>query len=356
MSNKHQLCITKNGALRAEICYDALVLFDAQTLPEYLKRQGLVAADADVTVTALTGGVSSAINLVQAGDREFVAKQALEKLNVKDDWFCDPKRNLYEQAFLALAQKIMPGATPELLWRDPDNGLFLMEYLGGEWLNWKVCLMQGDLREPVAAIAGRTLAMLHAQTWQNAAIAAQFDNTALFHELRISPYLLTAAERNPALSDWLQQESTCLAETRLALVHGDYSPKNLLTDGAALKILDAEVAWFGDPAFDAAFLLNHLYLKALHRRDRTEGFARLRQAFLKTYAAGMGAHWSEDYEARISRLVLMLMLARVTSKSPVEYLAPDGPEARWIIDFVTRRHTQTLNTAVLEQAFRQDWQ
>jgi len=331
------------------------VLYDANTLPEYLRQHGLVGADDDVAVTALTGGVSSAIHRVQSGEQDFVVKQALEKLRVKDDWYCDPKRNLYEQEFLAIAVELMPDAIPQLIWRDPENGLFIMEFLSGQWQNWKQLMLAGELQAAVATTAGCCLAKLHRETWRDAELAARFDNTPLFHELRISPYLLTSAERHPLLADWLRAESSRLAENKLALVHGDYSPKNLLTDGAAIKILDAEVAWFGDPAFDSAFQLNHLYLKALHAKDRASGFAELREAFRSAYIEGMGEHWDAAYDERVARLLLMLMLARVSSKSPVEYLAPGGPEAQWVIAFVTEQHAKKLCVAELEQLFRQHW-
>ena len=53
------------------------------------------------------------------------------------------------------------------------------------------------------------------------------------------------------------------AQTRIALVHGDVSPKNILVGPDAPVLLDAECAWYGDPAFDIAFCLNHLLLKAV---------------------------------------------------------------------------------------------
>jgi len=44
-------------------------------------------------------------------------------------------------------------------------------------------------------------------------------------------------------------------------VHGDVSPKNILVGPKGPVLLDAECAWFGEPAFDLAFCLNHLLLK-----------------------------------------------------------------------------------------------
>ena len=41
------------------------------------------------------------------------------------------------------------------------------------------------------------------------------------------------------------------------------SPKNILVGPDGPIFLDAECAWYGDPAFDLAFCLNHMLLKCL---------------------------------------------------------------------------------------------
>ncbi len=50
-----------------------------------------------------------------------------------------------------------------------------------------------------------------------------------------------------------------------------------------MVLLDCEVAWYGDPVFDAAFLLNHLLLKALYHAPHDAGLASMVQAFWKYY-------------------------------------------------------------------------
>jgi thiamine kinase-like enzyme len=147
--------------------------------------------------------------------------------------------------------------------------------------------------------------------------------------------LLTTAERHPALASLFEAEARRLTRSKVTLVHGDYSPKNLLTDGSAVKIIDAEVAWFGDPAFDIAFLINHLLLKAIRFPERAGGYAKLHEEFLQTYKVSLSDRWSDDLEARSVRLILMLMLARISGKSPVEYFTQESPEARFILKFST---------------------
>ena len=283
----------------------------------HLQAAGLTSGA--VRVTPLTGGVSSDIVLVESSKDPFVVKTALEKLRVKDDWFADVSRNRVEQAFFEYAAPIIPESVPRIL--GGGDGWFAMEYLG-DMPNWKTSLLAGEADESTAQLAGDVLGRLHAASWLDEVARARFDTLPNFTALRIEPYLLTTADRVPQVADILHAEAALLAETKLALVHGDYSPKNLLTGPQLLIVLDAECAWFGDPAFDTAFLLTHLHLKALlHPHAIT-----LVPAFWSAYTAACG----HDLEQRTVKLLLCLLLARVHGKSPVEYLTDAQPA------FITR--------------------
>ena len=112
------------------------------------------------------------------------------------------------------------------------------------------------------------------------------------------------------------------ATTKLALVHGDVSPKNVLVskrDGHPV-LLDAECAWYGDPAFDAAFCLNHLVLKSVHLPAVRGELLRQAARFAKQWLAHFPAALRDGLDARVAALLPCLMLARVDGKSPVEYL------------------------------------
>ncbi|MEI6340181.1 MAG: aminoglycoside phosphotransferase family protein, partial [Verrucomicrobiota bacterium] len=196
----------------------------------------------------------------------------------------------------------------------------------------------GRIDPAYARAAGKILAAIHRTSWGDDALRKQFATTPNFHKLRIEPYLVTSGRRNPALESYFLTAAEDLENTSLALVHGDFSPKNILlrTGTAEITILDCEVAWFGDPAFDIAFLLNHFFLKALHRPELKPGYFSLGSFFLEAYRPGLGAHWSVELEARAVRLLLLLLLARVDGKSPVEYLAEQTEKQRQIREFVTR--------------------
>jgi aminoglycoside phosphotransferase (APT) family kinase protein len=299
-----------------------------------LQAAGLISGT-DIRVTPLTGGVSSDIVLVESVARKFVVKAALEKLRVKDDWFVDVLRNRVEQSFFEYAAPIMPASVPRIL--GGRDGWFAMEYLGDELRNWKSLLLAGDIETETARLAGLVLGRMHAASWDDPVARERFDTLPNFQALRIDPYLLTTAERVPEAAEVLRAEAARLAETKLALVHGDYSPKNLLTGPQRLIVLDAECAWFGDPAFDTAFLLTHLHLKALLHPQAVQ----LIPAFWSAYTTACG----HDMEPRTVRLLLCLLLARVHGKSPVEYLSDS--QRGFVSHFVLAHLNQPLTLAAL---------
>lgn len=312
-------------------------MMTADILPR-LRDAGLIAGEA--SVTPLTGGVSSDISLIESDSASIVVKTALEKLRVKDDWFADVSRNRVEEAFFEYAAPIIPESVPRIL--GGGDGWFAMEYLG-DIPNWKTALLTGDADVATARLAGEVLGRLHSASWLDDDARARFDTLPNFHALRIEPYLLTTATRVPEAAHILRIEATRLAETKLALVHGDYSPKNLLVGPQRLIVLDAECAWFGDPAFDTAFLLTHLHLKALLYPHAIG----LVPEFWSAYTAACG----RDLEQGTVRLLLCLLLARVHGKSPVEYLT--DAQRGSITRFVLAKLSQPPSLAAITAAFHQ---
>jgi aminoglycoside phosphotransferase (APT) family kinase protein len=109
-----------------------------------------------------------------------------------------------------------------------------------------------------------------------------------------------------------------------ALVHGDVSPKNILHGPSGPVFLDAECAWWGDPAFDLAFCLNHLLLKCLWTPRARAGFLHCFDALAATYLRGVNWEAADALEQRAAALLPGLFLARVDGKSPVEYVTDES--------------------------------
>lgn len=289
-----------------------------------LRRLDLVGADEAVHLTPLAGGVSSDICLVETASRRFCVKRALARLKVAALWEAPLERNAAEAAWIRTVGKWLPNAAPQILGEDSRLGLFAMTYLPPQdYPVWKAELLQGAVDMDFAEMVGRELALIHARSAANSALPLAFANDATFEQIRLEPYLRATARAHPDLAARLNRlADRTLAEKR-ALVHGDVSPKNMLHGAAGPVFLDAECAWFGEPAFDLAFCLNHLLLKgARHGVSRApfcEAFGRLSQA----YRNGVAWEAPEAVEARAAALLPALLLARIDGKSPVEYLTRD---------------------------------
>ena len=298
-------------------------------LLDALHRLDLVPPGADVSVTPLAGGVSSDIARVDVAGRSFCVKRALPKLRVAADWRAPVARNHSEAEWLRVAGEIVPDAVPRLIAEDRAAGLFAMAWLAPEAHPvWKDELRDGRIDPAVAAEVGRRIALVHAATAGRIDVAGRFANDDIFRSIRLEPYLLATAERHPDCANALRRLAETTARTRLALVHGDVSPKNILVGPRGPVFLDAECAWYGDPAFDLAFLLNHLLLKCAWRPQwRTRYLAAFRAA-ADAYLAGVAWEPRDVFEGRSAWLLPGLLLARVDGKSPVEYLTEEADRKR----------------------------
>jgi aminoglycoside phosphotransferase (APT) family kinase protein len=289
----------------------------------FLAAHGFVApGQGGARLTPLAGGVSSDIWRVDLPDgRRICIKRALARLKVAAEWFAPVSRNACEWAWIEFAARHVPEAVPTPLAHDAGAGLFAMAFLEPEdHPVWKRQLLDGRVEPQTAAAVGRVLATLHQASSGDGAVARDFDTGANFHALRLEPYLLATAQVHPALAPALERLVERTAATRIALVHGDVSPKNILVGPRGPVFLDAECAWFGDPAFDVAFCLNHLLLKYLVRPGSREALRRSFESFVDAYFAAARFEPSAELEARAASLLPGLFLARVDGKSPVEYL------------------------------------
>lgn len=298
-------------------------------LEAFARESGLIRPDETPRWTPLTGGVSSDIWRLDVDGRSVCVKRALPKLRVAADWTVPTERNLYEWRWIGTVSEIDPHLTPEPLATDEARGAFAMAFLPAQSHQlWKRQLLDGDVRVAFAGAVGGALARIHAATACREDMAARFPTDALFFALRLEPYLLATAEAQPEVGAALRALVQRTAATHLALVHGDVSPKNILSGPDGPVFLDAECAWYGDPAFDVAFCLNHLLLKMALLPDKTEALAASFEALAARYLAGVTWEARGETETRIATLLPGLLLARIDGKSPVEYITDTAAKER----------------------------
>ena len=303
----------------------------AETVSGFLRAEGLVGDPALARLTPLTGGVASDIWKVESesGQRVFVVKKALAQLRVAQTWLAPVSRNASEVEWLREAGRILPEVVPEILASDAEAGIFAMSYLDpADHPVWKQELRAGRADPTFAARLGQVIATIHAGTQGSDEIARRFANDVTFHSIRIEPYLEATARAHADLAAPLMALAGETLAAKVALVHGDISPKNILVGPKGPVILDAECAWYGEPAFDLAFCLNHLLLKCLWTPSASADFHACFDALAESYLARVDWEPREAIEARAARLLPALFLARVDGKSPAEYITADADKDR----------------------------
>lgn len=286
-----------------------------------LLRMRLIDADEIPPMTPLAGGVSSLIARVDTRRGPLCVKQALPELKVAMHWSAPLERNHAELDWIRQVGVWLPGAVPAILGEDRESHAFAMSWLEpSRHPVWKLQLRDGIARADFAADVARRLAAVHAASADNEDLAQRFANDENFFALRLDPYFGASARVHGDCAPMLQQLIDDTANNKRALVHGDVSPKNLLAGPTGPVFLDAECAWYGEPAFDAAFCLCHLLTKCWWRPQSTGDFLACFDAFAHSYLAGVSWEKADMLEARIARLLTAILLARVDGKSPLEYL------------------------------------
>ena len=325
---------------------------DDNAIAGALLRMRLIDPGEQPCCRPLEGGVSSDIWLIDLPGRRICVKRALPRLKVAQLWEAPVARNHHEYAWFRAAGRICSDAVPPLLGEDAEAGLFAMAYLDpAQYPLWKNQLRDGDADPATAAAVGARLAQIHNTTAGDRDIARSFATDENFYAIRLEPYLVATARVHLDLAEALRRLANITAATRLALVHGDVSPKNILAGPKGPVFLDAECAWYGDPAFDLAFCLNHLLLKCLWTPRAAAGFLVCFDKLADTYLDAVEWEPREVIEARAARLLPGLFLARIDGKSPVEYVTAEADKAR------VRRVARVLLVAAVERlsAVRAAW-
>jgi 5-methylthioribose kinase len=276
----------------------------------------------------MTGGVSAEIFDVEDDTQRVIVKQARRLLKVAGRWEADPARIVTEARALRLAGTIVDAGVPAVLDLDELRHVMILAPAPASFANWKVQLLAGDINADVARRLGAMLAAWHSATYQrgdhHVDLREDFGSIEGFVELRIEPFYRTTASRHPELATTLNELADALLARHDCLVHGDFSPKNILTDGVGVWVLDWEVAHLGDPCFDLGFLLAHLMAKSVHRPIDAAAYRECASQFLATYSTTACTELGAIDHKYLGRQAAALLLARVDGLSPADYLNDDA--------------------------------
>ncbi len=287
----------------------------------FLRMQGLLRYGETAELTPLTGGVSSDLWRVDLPGRTVCVKSALAQLKVAQEWLAPVSRNRVEYDWLQFAARVSPRQVPPVVAFDEDARMFAMEFLPPEhYPVWKAQLLAGHVDVEAARAVGDLVGRLHSASAADPDSPVRFATDDNFDALRIEPYLRATARAHPDLREQLDSLASVTSGTHLAVVHGDVSPKNILLGPDGPVLLDAECAWFGDPAFDLAFCLNHLLLKAARMPRHATELRSAAQALVEGHLRHLDWEPPGRFDRRVAALLPALALARVDGTSPVEYL------------------------------------
>ncbi len=323
-----------------------MIEIDETNAERYLKEAGRVEAHESIRVQRLAGGVSNVVLHIARGTDagcDFVLKQARERLQVAAPWYCSVERIWRELDVLHECQRILCRRpcnetdaaylgirVPGVLFEDRDNYAFAMTAAPLPHRVWKQDLLAGTTNPRFASACGRLLGCLHAASWRKPRIERRLGDRRFFNDLRIDPYYRHLCRTDSSLQKIMQRLIDSMERHALCLVHGDFSPKNLIIHTGGMTLVDFEVGHYGDPAFDLGFFQSHLVLKAVHAGEGYPQFLELLTAFWKSYEAETSKQVSAEALRQLAERSMLHLggcgLARIDGKSPVEYLSPSQQE------------------------------
>jgi hypothetical protein len=325
---------------------------DFGQLQGYLRDTGRIGSRELVSIRLLGGGVSNkTLLVVRSSGESWVIKQALPKLRVQSDWFSDPARIQVEANGLRYLPRVTPkGSTTALLFEDTAENLLTMEAVPEPHQNWKQQLLSGEINREFFGQFAKLLGSIHRESFRlRHELAPVFADKQYFKTLRLEPYYEYSATVVRETAPFLKELVAWTLSRSDTLVHGDFSPKNVLLHHNRLVLLDHEVVHFGDPAFDVGFSLTHFLAKALHLPQKRQKLVEAALHYWKLYVDEVrGMPWTGNFDFRAAQHTLASLLGRVCGRSPLEYLnkGERAVQQKIVVEMITEEDFPTVDQVI----------
>ncbi len=234
----------------------------------------------------------------------WIVKQARPALERFPEYRVTTERIVFEARYYEVVAPLdREGVCPRVVHFDEGERVLVLEDLG-EVERLDAALDRGADASDAAASLGGFAGRVHAGT-RDAALAPRFANDEMRRLHGDHIFVLPLADNDFPLSPALRERAAALKERREllatasalyarylepkgALVHGDVQAGNVLLTARGPKLLDAEIAHVGDPAFDVGVLLGHLLLASAATGTPAAARPACRSAWA-AYAASHGA-------------------------------------------------------------------
>jgi len=303
---------------------------------EWLRRHARIGDREPIHVRELADGVSNVVLRVETPRRTFVVKQSRPQLRTEAAWFSDINRIWRERDVMQLLRPLLPSlVVPEILFGVEADYAFAMSHAPEPFRNWRSMLLQGEVDAALGEQAGKLLGVIHDATARRSQEMARFADRTVFEQLRVEPFYLKIQQKHPHVQAPVQALIERMRSRRLALCHGDFSPKNLLVHSGGFTLVDYETGHWGDPAMDIGFFLSHILLKAVHRPEKSLDYFALTRGFWTGYTTVQQALPIGDLRSAGIQHLAACLLARVDGTSPAPYLT--GEEERETVRCIAQR-------------------
>ena len=308
------------------------------SLPAYLAGAGLIGPETPLAIEPVGDGNINWVRRFRTPAESRVVKQARPALERFPEYQVSTERILFEARYYEIAAAFdLEGVCPQVLHFDPVDRVLVLADLGDVERLDAALARDADVCS-AAGVLGRFLGRVHAGT-RSPELAARFANDEMrrLHgdHIFLLPYRTNEFPLSPSLrcrARELQADARLVAridaahsrylEPRGSLVHGDVQAANVLLAPDGPKLLDAEIAHVGDPAFDVGQLVAHLLLPAAARGETARARAGVEAAWT-AYAEGFGSSGHPAF-ADAAVYAGIELLRRTLGAARVAAVAADG--------------------------------